>query len=502
MTLRLRLVLTLVLLAAGGLLVLGGVTYVTQRSFQEQRIDDQTRAAEPALAHQLDEAGAVEPGARRGGPGGPDPDDRGRRRGPDGAGFNGGRLNGGGPDPASANLPPGTYGERRDGSGARLGSPTVISYGQPALPAPVIPADIRAGKLVTVDAKGAGGLHYRLRATRTPGGAGLTLVAIPLAAVDAALDRLLLVMALVFAAVLVLLGGLAWLLVRAGLRPLERMGQTAGAIVAGDLGRRVEDDDSRTEVGRLGVALNGMLARLEQAFAEREASEGRLRQFLSDASHELRTPLASIRGYAELHRMGALAEPEDAAGAMQRIEDEAARMGVLVEDLLVLARLDELREPVLVDVDVAALVQDAVADARATAPQRTITPHAGPDALVVGDPDQLRQVLANLVRNALVHTPPDSAIEVGAERAGDRVRLQVRDHGPGLPPGDPARLFDRFWRSEGAGRQKGRGGAGLGLAIVAGITTAHGGTVAAMDKPDGGASFVVALPAAPAPAVH
>jgi len=190
-------------------------------------------------------------------------------------------------------------------------------------------------------------------------------------------------------------------------------------------------------------------------------------------------------------------QPEDAAAALWRIEDEAARMGVLVDDLLVLARLDELRDPARVEVDLGVLGHDGVADARAIAPLRTITAQVDPGARVAGDPDALRQVLANLLRNALVHTPPDTDVEVGADRVGDRVRLHVRDHGPGLPPGDPAQLFDRFWRAEGAGRQRGRDGAGL--SIVAAVAHAHGGTVTASDMSGGGARFVVELPAAVLP---
>jgi two-component system, OmpR family, sensor kinase len=476
-TLRTRLVLTLVGLAALGLIVLGGVTYASQRSYQMDRIDQQTQAAGPALSFQLDRQGSVEPGAPVGGDG----HDDGRR--------------GGGPDPRDAYLPPGTYGERRDAGGRRIGTPVYSSYVGESLPAaPVIPANLEPGTLTDVPAA-SGSLEYRVRVMPTRGGRGTTIVAIPLNGVEDALRSLLLVEALVVAAVLLALGGLAWVLVRAGLRPLERMGDTAGAIVAGDLGRRVEVDAPRTEVGRLGAALNGMLGRLEQAFAEREASEGRLRQFLSDASHELRTPLASIRGYAELFRMGALGSEEEAAGAMRRIEDEAARMGVLVEDLLVLARLDEVRAPVRSEVDLAELAANAAADARAMAPEREVTLAAGEDATVVGDPDQLRQVLANLVRNALVHTPPGTPIEITASADASTVRVEVADHGPGLPSGDPARLFDRFWRSE-AGRGRGRAGAGLGLAIVAAIAAAHHGTVTAANAPSGGATFVLTLPRA------
>jgi two-component system OmpR family sensor kinase len=256
----------------------------------------------------------------------------------------------------------------------------------------------------------------------------------------------------------------------------------------------VSTTDPRTEVGRLGTALNRMLDRLEAAFAAREASQERLRRFIADASHELRTPLASIRGYAELFRMGAARSPDDVEKSMRRIEEEAARMGVLVEDLLTLARLDEVREAPHDTVDLSVLARDAVDDARATAPEREITLDSEP-VTVIGDADQLRQVLANLLRNALVHTPDGTPIEVTARRDGDDVCLEVRDHGPGLPTDDPDEIFERFWRSEG-GRERGRGGAGLGLAIVAGIVDAHRGIVRAHNAPDGGASFVVRLPAA------
>jgi len=268
---------------------------------------------------------------------------------------------------------------------------------------------------------------------------------------------------------------------------------TAGAIAGGDLSRRVSPATPRTEVGRLGLALNRMLDRLEEAFAERQASEDRLRQFLADASHELRTPLASIRGYAELFRMGATQGREETELAMRRIEDESRRMGVLVEDLLTLARLDETpqlrREPV----DLAKLARDVVTDAQATAPERPIGVQAPDVAIVSGDPHQLHQVLANLMRNALVHTPAGSAIEVSVRRDGRTVEIGVRDHGPGLPDGERERLFERFWRAE-AGRERGKAGAGLGLAIVHDIVAAHHGSVSADNAAGGGALLLVTLP--------
>jgi two-component system OmpR family sensor kinase len=305
--------------------------------------------------------------------------------------------------------------------------------------------------------------------------------------------------ALVIAGVLLLLAAVARVLVRVGLLPLDRIGHTASRIAGGDLSHRVEGADPRTEVGRVGLALNAMLDRLERAFTERQASEDRLRQFIGDASHELRTPLASIRGYAELFRMGAARDPADIEKSMRRIEDEAARMGVLVEDLLTLARLDEVVDAPHSEVDVAALARDAVDDARATAPDRQIDLEADRGVIVSGEPSQLRQVLANLLRNALVHTPAGTPVDVRVTRAGPRVRLEVRDHGHGLPTSDAAALFERFWRAE-AGRERGRAGAGLGLAIVAGIVDAHGGTVKAGNASDGGAVFTVELPAAAATA--
>jgi two-component system OmpR family sensor kinase len=474
MSLRSRLVAGLLVLAAAGLVLLAAITYAEQRSFLLNRVDDQARSATGAVEHELDEQGGGDS----------------RRPPPDGE-------RGGGPE---VNLPPGTYGERRDASGELVGSPVVLSYGERALPAPRIPADVEAGDLVTVPSKGGSGLRYRVLASAGFGGT-VTVVAVPLSEVDQTLDRLLLVETLVVGGVLLALGMLAWFLVRLGLRPLERMGETAGAIAAGDMSRRVSPATPRTEVGRLGLALNGMLERLELAFAERQASEDRLRTFLADASHELRTPLASIRGYAELFRTGAARGAADTEKAMRRIEEEAARMGVLVEDLLTLARLEEGRKEVRQEIDLGAVARDAVDDARVTSPDREIEVLADPATVVMGDPHQLRQVTGNLMRNALIHTPPGTPIEVAARRDGHEATLEVRDHGQGLPAGDTDALFERFWRAEG-GRERGRGGAGLGLAIVAGIVGAHGGRVDAANAAGGGARFTVRLPSVPLDSGH
>jgi two-component system OmpR family sensor kinase len=464
-SLRARLVAGLVALAATGLVVLGGVTYAEQRSFLLDRLDQQVHGAVFPLSEQLDRRSNL---PTRPVPG--DDDDHGH--------------GGGGP----ANFPYGTYGERRDANGRRVATLPLTRIGQSTPTTPTLPSRLPVNRTVSVSA---GGTRYRVLAVPDRFDTGTTVVAVPLREVDQTLHRLLLVEGLVIGGVLLALGALAFVVVRLGLRPLDRIAATARKIAGGDLSHRVEPATDRTEVGRLGIALNGMLARLEEAFARREASEDRLRQFLADASHELRTPLSSIRGYAELHRMGAM---DDTDTAMKRIEEEATRMGILVEDLLALARLDEIREPLRDRVELDALARDAVDDARATAPDRDIALDA-PAATVLGDPDQLRQVLANLLRNTLVHTPPGTPVEVTVRNGRDAVDLVVRDHGPGLPPGDPARLFERFWRAE-AGRERGRGGAGLGLAIVGAIVTEHGGTVTASEAPGGGAVFTVRLPAA------
>jgi two-component system, OmpR family, sensor kinase len=472
-SLRARLVAAVLVVAAVGLLLLAAITYYEQRSYQLDRVDDQARAA----------AGAVEGALAQEGVGEHDEPDRGA--------HDGGPPRGGGP---GVGLPAGTYGELRDADGTV--HPILFDYEQNVTARPAIPAKLTVGKAVTVHARKGDDASYRVVAAHQRGGSGITVVAVPLGDVEQRLNRLLVVEGFVIAGVLLLLAAVAWVLVRVGLLPLDRISHTASRIAGGDLSHRVAATDSRTEVGRVGLALNAMLDRLERAFAERQASEDRLRQFIADASHELRTPLASIRGYAELFRMGAAREPAEVERSMGRIEDEAERMGVLVEDLLTLARLDEVVDVPHGEVDLCHLARDAVADARATAPERAIDVRCDAPAVVRGDAHQLRQVLANLLRNALVHTPAGSPVEVGVGMAGDEVRLEVRDHGPGLPTDDPHALFERFWRAE-AGRERGKSGAGLGLAIVAGIVTGHGGRVTAANADGGGAAFVVTLPAAP-----
>ena len=346
---------------------------------------------------------------------------------------------------------------------------------------------------------------------------GSLAVAIPLSGVEGPVHTLWLIEIGVGVAVLCSMVGLGFVVVRRSLRPLREVEAVAGAIAAGDLTRRVPEQPVTTEVGRLSRSLNGMLAQIEHAFGQRAASEARMRQFVADASHELRTPLAAVRGYAELYRQGAVSDPEDVASAMRRIEDEAARMGLLVEDLLLLARLDEERPSRTEPVDLTVIAADAVQDTRAIAPDRTITllgtnGQLGPTE-VPGDERRLRQVVTNLMANAVSHTPPGSPIEIAvgpAPVSADLdpadghpgtagVLLEVRDHGPGIDPEQVSRVFERFFRAD-PSRTRGRGGGtGLGLAIVAAIVAAHDGRVGVTQTQGGGATFVVELPARPDP---
>ena len=367
---------------------------------------------------------------------------------------------------------------------------------------PVLPAGLpgSAGDGVgvtylTADADSGSG-SFRVLATGPSPAQGTLVVAVPLNEMQATLRRLIGIEALVSIIVIALAGGLALWLVRLGLRPLEGIGATAGAIAAGDLSRRVEPADDSTEVGRLGTSLNAMLAQIEAAFEERRASEERLRRFVGDASHELRTPLTSIRGYAELFRRGAGQRPEDLARSMARIEAEAERMGVLVDDLLLLARLDQGRPLEHEPVDLTAIVADAVDAARAIDPGRALDATTDGSAIVEGDAGRLRQVVDNLLENARVHTPPNTATHVRLASDTSGVRLAVADEGPGMDPEVAANAFERFYRGDPA-RARSTGGAGLGLAIVAAIVGAHGGTVRVADG-TWGTTIVVTLPPATA----
>ena len=405
----------------------------------------------------------------------------------------------------------------RDAAGQleRSFSNELLEEGQqpPRLPDDAAWFQEHARDTATVPATGGDG-RWRVAVQPLRGG-GSVVVAASLDGIDSTTRQLRLIDLVVSVVVLLALAGVGAVIVRASLRPLVEIEQTARAIAAGDLTRRVPDRDPRTEVGRLGRALNTMLAQIEAAFGARAASEeaarrseDRMRRFVADASHELRTPLTTIRGFAQLYRQGGSRDPAELDRLMRRIEDQAARMGLLVEDLLLLARLDQQRPLDRRPVDLLALAADAVHDARAVAPDRRIElvlgaengDPAGTALVVLGDDQRLRQVLANLVNNALTHTPAGSPVEVrvGASTLDGRpgAAVEVVDHGPGLAPGEAERVFERFYRADPA-RSPADGGTGLGLSIVAALVAVHGGTVGVDTVPGRGARFRVVLPLAP-----
>ena len=346
-----------------------------------------------------------------------------------------------------------------------------------------------------------GGGRWRVIAGATDADIATYAVAVSLNNVDTSVRDMRNFAILIGAAVMLACAVSAWYGVRRAFRPLTQIEDTAAAIAAGDLTRRIPERTAKDEVSSLSASLNAMLAQIEQSFAVREASEERMRQFVADASHELRTPLAAVRGYAELFRQGAVSKPEDIATAMRRIEDEATRMGGLVQDLLLLTRLDDQRPMEFAPVDLTVLVADAAQDARALDPTRRVSIQGLDGELaptvVQGDDARLRQVLTNLVANAIHHTPEGTPIEIAVGTpAPGRAEVQVRDHGDGVDPTKARRVFERFYRAD-PSRARGKGGgSGLGLAIVAAVVGAHRGKVGVAPTPGGGATFVVDLPTA------
>jgi two-component system OmpR family sensor kinase len=429
---------------------------------------------------------------------------------------NSGQIGNIGPDNNYANqvVTPGTVAAELNASGQQILGWTRFStrsQSTPTISVALIDLATKRTPAFYVTVPGTGNVHS-YRALVAPLYSSLTgaktndvlVEAIPLTSTNATLHRLLALELLVSSAVLIALVAAALLIIRLSLRPLEKMADTAGQIAAGDLSRRVEDTDDHTEVGRLGRALNTMLGRIETAFRERETSEARLRRFVADASHELRTPLTSIRGYAELFQHGLSERPADLDTAMRRIDSESTRMAGLVDDLLLLARLDQGRPLERETVDVALLAADAAEDARAVDPSRTVTCETPPSCNIVGDEGRLRQLLGNLMANALNYTPAGTPLEIATTLlpyeglTPARAKISVIDHGPGITQDAAVHVFERFWRSDPA-RVRAQGGAGLGLSIVASIADAHGGRVSLTETPGGGATFIVELPIVPGP---
>jgi two-component system, OmpR family, sensor kinase len=327
------------------------------------------------------------------------------------------------------------------------------------------------------------------------------VVGLPMSTVYASVWKLIWVVTVAVGLALLVGAAVATYVVRRSLRPLDRVAETATTVARMPLERsdaldgvRVPDADPRTEVGRVGTAFNRMLGHIAGAMQARDRSEAKVRQFVADASHELRTPLASIRGYAELTRRMAVDLPDDVVYAMSRVESESVRMTGMVEDLLLLARLDEGREIVFDDVDLTGLVFDAVNDAHAASPEHPIEVDV-PDepVVVVGDAARLHQVVVNLVTNARTHTPDGTRITVGIAHVEDGVDLTVRDTGQGIDPEFLPKMFERFARAD-SSRSRTAGSTGLGLAIVDAVVQAHGGSVSVASVP-GDTVFTVHLPA-------
>ncbi len=483
MSLRGRLLISVVLLFTTALVVAAAAIYTEQRSYLYGRLDQRVIAAAAPISYVL----GIEPQLLSGGPSVTNRAGVGNAvKSPLGRGLAG-------------FVPSGTFGEFVGSDGRVKRGPVLASYGERPPPRPAIPERILelqpsgSPRLFTVSSTPRSHVRFRVAAVALDSGAGTIFVAVPLREVDQTLDQLVIVEALVVAAVLIVIVGLAWAVIRVSLRPLDQIGRVAGEITEGDLSRRVSPATPRTEVGRLGLSLNLMLVRLEEAFAGRARSDELRRQFLADASHELRTPLASIRGYAELFRLGPARDPAALERAMSRIEAEAARMGKLVDDLMQLARLDELPQSAHGVIDLSELAAHAVTDARATAPLRTVTLDAPASVYVLGDVDGLRQVLANLLTNAVIHTPDGTPVNVRVLQDGDAAVAEVSDRGGGVPSGAETQVFERFWRAD-EGRRRGPGGSGLGLSIVSEIVDAHRGAVTARNRDGGGAVFTVRLP--------
>ncbi|MDQ6650946.1 MAG: HAMP domain-containing histidine kinase [Actinomycetota bacterium] len=485
--LRVQLVAGTLVLVGVALLITGVTAIAALRGYLLDRLDNQLRATAGQTV------GRVERGFL---PRGPD-----QQSGPQ-QGPRGDRIEG-----------PGGYAVQiRSASGALVAeqlSGTEARSAPDLPPLTVAQVSARHGAPFTVDARQGPG-QWRAVGVPLSDGSGSVLISLSQADADSTLGRLAGIEAVVGAIVLVLLGLLGYGLVRTSLRPLVEMERTAEAIAGGDLTQRVPDAHPGTEVGRLARALNGMLAQIEVAFGAQAASEAgarqseeRMRRFVADASHELRTPLTSIRGFAELYRQGAANGPSDVARAMRRIESEGERMGVLVDDLLLLARLDQHRPLERRPVDLVEVAADAVSDANAVAPERIVELSVlqdGDAPVVPGDEARLRQVLGNLTSNALTHTPPGTPVRISVgttDLDGSRWGVvEVHDDGPGVAPEDADRVFERFYRGD-ASRTRASGGSGLGLSIVAAIVAAHNGRVELVAPNGAGATFRVLLPLAP-----
>jgi two-component system, OmpR family, sensor kinase len=467
LSLRARLLIAVAAVALVGLVAADVATYTALRSFLVDRVDESLTAAHTPLIRSLFGPLDRSPGGDAG---------------------------------ALAAAAPGAYVELRSRDGTTIVSQSTrgeFTTTRPRLPDQVAGLGSQSGEsatFFTVDsARGENG-EFRVRAERLADDS-LLMVALPLDDVNSTLHRLLLTEIFVTAAVLFVAVGLGLWLVRVGLRPLRNIESTAANIAGGELSLRVEQADDRTEVGRLGMALNTMLERIEDAFAKQQASEERLRRFVADASHELRTPVTAVGAYAELFERGAQQRPADLARVLRGVRVETSRMQALIEDLLLLTRLDEGRPLERQPVELVGLAGEAVEAAQTISADWPLTIEADRPVEVTGDRMRLREVLDNLLANVRTHTPPGTPTTVRVRASGTEAVIEVADEGPGLDAEDAARVFERFYRAD-PSRARDRGGTGLGLAVVAALVGAHRGRVEVDTSRGDGATFRVRLPLA------
>ena len=373
--------------------------------------------------------------------------------------------------------------------GGDLNSTEITSYLQSLTPEQVIE---RGNKPFTIEAPQS---DFRVIAQRLPTGLGTVVVAQSFEDIDRTLLRLQGLFILIGLVMILFIALASRKVITVGLRPLATVEATAERIAEGDLTARLPDIKPNTEVGRLVNTLNMMLGRIEESFAARVDSESKLRRFVADASHELRTPITAIRGFAELHRQGAVTGEEKTKELIGRIENESKRMGSLVEDLLLLARLDQSREMKAEPVNLSKLVSDAVESARAAGPNHSVNfSNSDEEIYALGDNDRIHQVVANLLANARTHTPAGTKIDVSVIQSEDGVRIRIADNGPGLSERDQSRIFERFYRADASRVRTDGEGTGLGLSIVDAVMRAHAGQVSVESELGKGAAFTLFFP--------
>ena len=468
-SLRNRLTVGVLVLSAIGFIGAGVGAQALLKDYLINQVDDQLLSVVNGTADRLDQAGIAR-------------DDDGDDRGPQAARATT-PLNRVPTSISVTVLDP--FGNLVGGIGGDLNSNQVTDYVMGLLPGQVAAF---GSKPFTIEAPGA---DFRVATTVLPSSLGSVIVAQSLSDFDKTTRQIGTIFLIIGGLVLLFIAFASRQVIKLGMKPLEKIEATAEKIAAGDLSARLENFEPDTEVGRLSTSLNQMLSRIEESFAARTESESKLRRFVADASHELRTPLTSIRGFAELHRQGAVPEGEKTKELISRIEKESMRMGSLVEDLLMLARIDQSREIVMADVDLSTLIKEAVTSAQVAGPEHPITSDIAHDVHTQGDSDKIYQVVTNLLANARAHTPAGTAIHVATYSADDGTYVTVADKGPGLTAEDQQHVFERFYRVDTSRQRSSSDGSGLGLSIVDEVMKAHGGSVSVSSEPGNGATFTL-----------